>query len=99
MPAQDRRRRAAPVGSTGGEDPRARTREALLRHAEIDACASGREQIGAQIGLLGMILAIILVGALPVAEAVRIPFMTVAFVGAFYVGLSVKRFLDERSGR
>lgn len=41
-----------------------------------------------------MILAIVLVGALPVAEAVRVPFLTVGFVAAFYVGVTVKRFLD-----
>lgn len=75
-------------------DARARTREALLRHSVNDEGARMREQIGAQVGLLAMILAIVLVGALPVAEAVRVPFLTVGFVAAFYVGVTVKRFLD-----
>ena len=73
---------------------RAKTREALMRHARIDETASAREQLGAQIGLLSMIGVVILVGALPVAEAIRIPFLTIGFVTAFVIGHSAKRWLE-----
>jgi hypothetical protein len=80
-------------------DRRQKTREALTHHTTVDPHATERETIGAQIGLLGMMGVIILVGVLQMDSALRIPFMTFGFMSAFYLGLSVKRWLDDRSGR
>lgn len=81
------------------EQQRQRTREALLRHATMDPHATEREKIGAQVGLLCMIGVIVLVGVFPMESSIRIPFMTVGFMTAFYIAVSVKRWLDERHNR
>lgn len=80
------------------QEKRAKTREALRRLATVDERASAREQIGAQVAILAVIGGIILVGLIPVAEWLRIPFLTVAFAFAFALGLTVKRELDRWYG-
>lgn len=78
-----------------GEDRRAKTREALARLQEHDPRAAEREGIGAQVALLAGAVGIMLVGWIPVAEGIRIPFLMVAFLFAFVLGLYVKRSLDR----
>ncbi len=80
------------------EDKRQETREALMRHARHDPRAAEREKIGALVGLLGMMGSVALLGILPISADIRVPFLTVAFMCAFYIGLSVKRWLDDRYG-
>ena len=84
-----------------GRDPdrRKRVRDALARLSEGDEGSRERERIGALIAILLTICGIIAVGALPVAQNIRIPFLVVAFCFAAAVGLTVKRWLDDRSDR
>lgn len=75
------------------------TREALARLSKTDPAAMERERIGAQVGILAAIFGIILVGWIPVAETIRIPFLVIAFGFAWMLGLWVKRRLDAAAGK
>ena len=84
-----------------GRDPerRKKVRDALQRLSEGDNASRERERIGALVAILLVICGIIAVGALPVAEHLRIAFLVVSFCFAAAVGLTVKRWLDDRSDR
>lgn len=81
-----------------GEE-RSKVREALLRHRRVDEGATLREQVGVQVGIILMMFAIFLVGAVPVEPPLRLPFLWAAFMSAFFVARSVKHTLDARSER
>ena len=81
------------------QERRKRVRDALARLSEGDAESRERERIGALIAILLSILGIIAIGALPVAQHLRIIFLVVSFCFAAVVGLTVKRWLDDRSDR
>jgi hypothetical protein len=51
------------------------------------------------IAILLSIFGIIAIGALPVAQHLRIAFLVVSFCFAAVVGLSVKRWLDDRNDK
>lgn len=81
------------------QERRKRVRDALARLSEGDAESRERERIGALIAILLSILGIIAIGALAVAQHLRIVFLFVSFCFAAVVGLTVKRWLDDRSNR
>lgn len=74
-------------------------REALQRHRMVDEGATIREQVGAQVGIILMLFGIFLVGALPVQPSLRVLFLWVAFMAAFFIAWAVKHALDARSAR
>ncbi len=78
---------------------RKRVRDALARLSEGDEGSRERERIGALIAILLGVCGIIAIGALPVAPPLRVAFLVVSFCFAAAVGLTVKRWLDDRSGR
>lgn len=81
------------------QERRKRVRDALARLSEGDAGSRERERIGALVAILLGICGIIAIGALPVAPPLRIAFLVVSFCFAVAVGLTVKRWLDDRSNR
>lgn len=82
-----------------GRNPerRKRVRAALARLSTGDGGSRERERIGALVAILLSICGIIAIGALPVAPPLRVAFLFVSFCFAAVVGLTVKRWLDDRS--
>lgn len=89
------------IAEMSGREPerRKRIKDALARLSEGDAGSRERERIGALIAILLSIFGIIAIGALPVAQHLRIAFLVVSFCFAAVVGLSVKRWLDDRNDK
>ncbi len=81
------------------QERRKRVRDALARLSEGDTGSRERERIGALIAILLSIIGIIAIGALPVAPPLRVAFLFVSFCFAAVVGLTIKRWLDDRSDR
>ncbi len=84
-----------------GREPerRKRVQDALQKLSQGDNASRERERIGALIAILLAICGIIAIGALPVAPHLRVAFLVVSFCFAAAVGLTVKRWLDDRSDR
>lgn len=85
--------------AAGEPERRSRVRDALQKLSAGDNASRERERIGALIAILLGICGIIAIGALPVAPHLRIAFLVVSFCFAAVIGLTVKRWLDDRSDR
>ena len=81
------------------QERRKKVRDALARLSEGDEGSRERERIGALIAILLSVCGIIAIGALPVAPELRLAFLVVSFCFSAAVGLTVKRWLDDRSDR
>ena len=79
-----------------GKDRPKPVSEALSRLSSGDEQLRERERLGALIAILLAVIGMALVDALPVAPHLRLIFLFVAFCFAAVVGLTVKRWLDDR---